>query len=399
MKDSTSSSIVASRWLLAAVFGLILHSTDALRCGGALTRACLGETDIRYDPKYTNNLIDQDALWGKVSGLYTGEGQFRVNMLGIRTEPVPTTFDPNVITVPYTKFTNITIDGSRVSFYQIVLYPDDVELYGFFATSSYEKDGSVTAIGEGINGFVVPLNRSSDNQTDLFTKPQVGDTLYPIESNSLYGSVPSGLTRGTYFSSVITCLDSDCNVYHENFDAFGPATDGSNSTARTYTLETTLTRVSSEVWEQSLFAAYNASGITADQQINPNDPICDVWSCPTEEQWCTIDPNCSESPYQEPPASLKPGVLAGFITGGVVFLCLIFLVVLKYLAVRQAHRYRAIFARRIAETINVRGSVRALSPEALADEFKRIDADVKDGKLSKEELWEFLSDGKAGDIH
>ena len=274
-----------------------------------------------------------------------------------------------------------------------------MDLYGFFGTSFYEKDGSLTAIGEGINGFVVPSNSGSDNETDLFTKFQVGETLYPIEGNSLHGSVPSGQTRGTYFSSVTTYLDSDCNVYHENFDAFGPTADGSNSTARTQTFETTLTRVSSEMWKQSIFAAYNTLNAPADQQINPNDPICSVSPCPTEEQWCAIDPNCSESPCQEPPASLKPGVLAGFITGGVVFLCLIFLAILKYLVVRQAQRYRTIFARRIAETINVRGSMRTLSPEALADEFKCIDADVKDGKLSKEELWEFLSDGKAGDIH
>ena len=113
MKNSTSSSIVASRWLLAVMFGLVLHTIDGLRCGGALTRACLGETDIRYDPKSTNDLIDQDALWGKMSGLFTGEGQFRVNALGIGNAPVPTTFDPNVITVPYTKFINTTIDGSR----------------------------------------------------------------------------------------------------------------------------------------------------------------------------------------------------------------------------------------------------------------------------------------------
>ena len=48
---------------------------------------------------------------GKVSGRYIGEGQIRVNALGIRTEPVPTIFNPNVITVPYTKFINVTIDG------------------------------------------------------------------------------------------------------------------------------------------------------------------------------------------------------------------------------------------------------------------------------------------------
>ena len=399
MKNSISSSIVASRWLLVAVLGLVLHGNDALRCGGALTRACLGETDIRYDPKSTNNLINQDALWEKMSGLFIGEGQIRVNILDPGNPPVPTTFDPNVIALPFTKFTNNTADGSRFSDYQTAFYTGFVYMYGFFGTSSYEKDGSLVTIGQGIDGFVASPNGSSTNTAGFGIRPPIGETMYPIESNSLYGSVPSGRPRGEYFNSVITCLDSDCNVFHETADTFRPARDGSNETVRVFTLEITLRRVTVDEWKQAMFAAYNTSSIPADQWINPNDPICDHSPCPTEEQWCTIDSNCSESPYQEPPASLKPGVLAGFITAGVVFLCLIFLAILKYLAVLQAQRYRTIFARRIAETINVHGSMRALSPEALADEFKRIDADIKDGKLSKGELWEFLSDGKAGEIH
>mmetsp|Transcript_26220 Transcript_26220/g.60923 ORF Transcript_26220/g.60923 Transcript_26220/m.60923 type:complete len:214 (-) Transcript_26220:297-938(-) len=82
------------------------------------------------------------------------------------------------------------------------------------------------------------------------------------------------------------------------------------------------------------------------------------------------------------------------ICGSRVWLC-----VHVYLIRQQASRNRAMFARRIAETIDMRASVRNLTPDALAREFRRIDEGVsRDGKISKEELWEFVSSGKAGEM-
>jgi len=121
--------------------------------------------------------------------------------------------------------------------------------------------------------------------------------------------------------------------------------------------------------------------------------------CPTEEQWCQTDPNCSVSPYQEPPGTVKGSVIAGFTVAGIVLLVAILFAVHVYLVKAQASRYRARFARRIAETIDMRASVRSLTPDALAKEFQRIDEGVsRDGKISKEELWEFVSSGKAGEM-
>jgi hypothetical protein len=65
---------------------------------------------------------------------------------------------------------------------------------------------------------------------------------------------------------------------------------------------------------------------------------------------------------------------------------------------QQARRYKTKFAKRIADTINVRVSMRQLQPEALASEFKRIDSESKDGSISKEALWTFMSSGKAGEL-
>jgi hypothetical protein len=62
------------------------------------------------------------------------------------------------------------------------------------------------------------------------------------------------------------------------------------------------------------------------------------------------------------------------------------------------------FARQVAQRIGVAGSVSQLPPDKLLAEFQRIDAGLRnstshaDGYISRDELWEFLSDGKAGEI-
>lgn len=156
-------------------------------------------------------------------------------------------------------------------------------------------------------------------------------------------------------------------------------------------------RVNASEWVDAIAQAYVANNITA----SPPDPTseCLTGACPTERDWCFHDPNCSESPYQEPRASVKPGVIAGFTVAGVLLQLGIVYMVHRWLVARQASRYRAAFANRIAQTISVQKSMRSLTPELLANEFRKIDSGTPDGKIDKEELWEFLSTGKAGDIN
>ena len=71
--------------------------------------------------------------------------------------------------------------------------------------------------------------------------------------------------------------------------------------------------------------------------------------------------------------------------------------VLRRVRRQQAKRYRDIFAKRVAQTIKVRAGTESLTPELLKKEFETIDADSS-GNVSKEELWTFLSTGKAGSI-
>ena len=116
------------------------------------------------------------------------------------------------------------------------------------------------------------------------------------------------------------------------------------------------------------------------------------------------DPECSESPYQEPPATMEPGYIALFTLLGVFFFGGISYCFYRRQMQKQKKRYKRMFARRVAQRTGMAGSVSQLPPEKLLAEFQRIDAGLRkssshaDGFISRDELWEFLSDGKAGEI-
>lgn len=66
---------------------------------------------------------------------------------------------------------------------------------------------------------------------------------------------------------------------------------------------------------------------------------------------------------------------------------------------------RRVFAAQVAQHVDLRGSVSQLPPDKLAQEFRRIDrglrestAGTADGYITREEPWEFLSTGKAGEL-
>ena len=67
---------------------------------------------------------------------------------------------------------------------------------------------------------------------------------------------------------------------------------------------------------------------------------------------------------------------------------------------QQELRNRRKFAERIAETVNLVGSSRKLTPDAVAQEFKTIckTSCSSDGCITREALWEFLESGKVGTL-
>jgi len=93
------------------------------------------------------------------------------------------------------------------------------------------------------------------------------------------------------------------------------------------------------------------------------------------------DPDCSESPYQEPDADVRGEVIAGFVVAGAVLLVGALYVVHLRVIKKQSERIREALVKRIAADINVGFSDQALTVEGLQEEFNKIDTS-NDGLVS-----------------
>ena len=216
-----------------------------------------------------------------------------------------------------------------------------------------------------------------------------------VDNNSAFSTYLNA--NGDVGSESWYALDSNANTARILSDQFKKIKD-SLVLSRTYSAFEK--RVTEEEWIKQANDVLSSYNLTEDEQIDlPMETACFEEPCPSEaEIWCSQDPECSVSPYQEPSASMLPGPIAGFVLGGIAILLTCFYFIHRYLQKRQAKRYKTVFAKRIAETIQVNKSIRSMGPEELAEEFKRVDLQTHDGLITKDDLWEFISSGKAGEI-
>jgi hypothetical protein len=156
-------------------------------------------------------------------------------------------------------------------------------------------------------------------------------------------------------------------------------------------------RISEDDFLTQLPAKYEDLAIPASERAQlPMTSSCTNEPCPTQDEFCAVDPVCAAPRYVEPDATVKAGPIVGIV--GAAFVVLIgFLYLLHRKAmIDQAARNKEAFARRIAETIKLEGPGREMTPEALAEEFKKIDNGCVDGNIDREELRAFLNSGKSG---
>jgi hypothetical protein len=222
--------------------------------------------------------------------------------------------------------------------------------------------------------------------------------VYPVDNRTSFISA-AGTAGAPHksFTQLFVCLDDECNQLAGNEDSY-VFLDG-KAMRLTQTVINCNRINSAEKWLQAIQDAYVTYNIPEDKQVTvPMEGQCLTAACPTEEAWCKKDPECSVSPYQEPDASVKSGAIAGFIIAGIVLLIALLYGLHVWRTKQQEHRYKTKFAKRMADTISLRASMRQLTPEALASEFKKIDSETEGGYISKEGLWAFLSTGKAGEL-
>ena len=173
MQYSTMISITISLLLLGA------GTTDAVSCGRWYSNPCLAESDARYDPSVSDNIIDQGAVWEHLQGFW----KYEVNAYGPGGHPQhPSATNPNqpflVGGFPYSYypgigFLNVTIVGTRMYQHRYLVFPpapqgfcDETLASGFvnvlgngtcgetgysyfsevFGVSSYERDGTVVSL-------------------------------------------------------------------------------------------------------------------------------------------------------------------------------------------------------------------------------------------------------------
>jgi hypothetical protein len=376
---------------------LLPAAASAFSCGGTLTEPCLGEKDSRYDKEASNALTDQARIYAITQGYFNCTTNFYDAATGLPLLDGTPLGLPGLNVFPHYLFLNNSFSGSRSVGHRINVYenliqggPGAVAIQEGWATSSYEKDGSMIQIGSRV-GFTTGSFESQGNTNS-----------YAVDSRTLYASGKSVVVFGDIeypisISELQVCLDDECRQLSGNQDTFadlgGAYIHSSQAVRKCDKIN------SAEEWIQAVQDAYVAYNVAEAIRVPlPMEGECLSGGCPTEEDWCKTDPECSESPYQEPDASVKSGAIAGFTVAGIVLLIAALYTLHVVKSRQQKQRYKTKFARRIAGNIDRTKSMRQLTPEALGREFKKIDSEHPGGNITKEGLWNFLSTGKAGDI-
>jgi hypothetical protein len=420
--------------------------------GNSLWRERPSDTDVRYDPDASDNLVDQAPIWA-----YYDESYSAVNFTYITdTNDEGGTFrQPDFYNLtsgsgwPYERgvfggFRMMIIDGSRLRDVMIYFYPpapvdfceQDVPAGMANVVGSNKNDPTNTTAVCGLNGNVVFSEVFGVSSYD-----RNGEVNYfwsgmgPIYGGGSSGPLPPGFsgfakpvgidavyTHSVYAipgaGAVMTYSDTDSILRQGDVvkGSFGTGTSAAGFPVQynTYIYSTGRLNDQTSFLEQ-IQQALKTYNITEDDvpawMKNGGEstvPSCiskAFGGCPAEEDYCGpngVDPSCTASPYQNPPVSMKPGPIAGFTILAIFVVAIIGYFFHRRSVKSQKKRLRKQFAQQIAKRVDLRGSISQLTPTDLLAEFKRIDQSVKggtsDGFISREELWEFVSSGKAGEM-
>lgn len=402
-------------------FLLGVISAESVDCGNWYSNSCRRDEDLRYDPNASDSIVEQAPVWGYFQGFW----KYEVNGYGPGGEPLgPSLANPAqpflVGGFPYSYFPafgflNVTIIGSRMyqhryhihspasqEFCDQTLVSGFVNVLGtgtcgetgysysseFFGTSSYERDGTIES---------VPFEHANPGELlrngVYILQPVDNRTIYMVGKDSNGGLATETLVFLDSINSQISGV-SDFYVSSANqaqlvafFRSKYERLEGANAFAL------------------AIEKAYKSSTVTASDRVEggkiPMQGACLLEPCPVETEWCTSDPSCSTSPYQEPEGALQAGAIAGIVIASSVLIIGALYMIHRYFLKQQRKRYRAEFAKQVADTIEMTESYYALDAFKLLEEFQRIDdalpADCA-GKISKEAMKEFMQSGKVGYI-
>lgn len=391
------------------------------------TTECYGATDKRYDDAASNDLSAQHELWPKLHGLWIGDLSFFDGDGAI--------MQPSLYNAAYgygwpyeygqyKGFINITVSGSRFYQHNIFVYPaapnsfcvatapnvtsTQLDAFGAgvcgvnggaksfeaFGTSSYEKDGSMIALpGEGSYGAFVNIARPIDGKTLLYTSTD-NATQFHSQTNVFYPD-ENHRTR---------------TAYGFNLQAAYPGAPMPENPLY-YSSLYRERKVDLAEWLAELENAYTAYNVPNADRV-PGVPMTTTScltgthagatppsSCPDEAKWCTQDPSCSISPYQQPTSKLNWGPIIGIVVGFVALFAALICVIGASLHSDHVTNLKNGFIENVREELlhaNKGSLVRGeLSTSEITQLHKEIDKDGS-GAISKEELWEFFESRMQG---
>lgn len=407
-----------SKPLLALLSLSHTQTASSAECGHWFSSPCVCETDIKYctdgDNGATDDIADQHPFWKDYEGYYS----FTSVLFNFGIYPAATTTGSYFVASPTFGFMNQTIVGSRTYNHRISILPPNPDancslplflppglsfngtcglngmtvLFEGFGTGSPERDGSVVT-----TTMLQPNTGATQSITDENAKYK----LVPIDDNTMFGSAKSELFLVT---ETFSFTNEEKTAASAVQDVYMTPPNTTDSTLVSSTRMTFTKLPNTQAFLDAIQAQYVEFNITPSDQLQvPMTKSCLSETCPTEEDFCEIDPRCTTSAaytaYTEPDASVQAGPIVGIVVACFAVLLMALFFLHQKAMKEQAERNQAVFARRIAETIKLEGPDRELTPEALAEEFKKIDNGTTDGSIDKEELWNFVNSGNVSKMN
>mmetsp|Transcript_1390 Transcript_1390/g.1589 ORF Transcript_1390/g.1589 Transcript_1390/m.1589 type:complete len:438 (-) Transcript_1390:57-1370(-) len=392
-----------------------------MKCGTFWTKDCLGKSDKRYDPNSSINLIDQHPFYKHYVGLYnstlTGTSPGFGVVRGFPYDEKTGEFGkgPLYNYENFISFRNITVVGSRLYLHSYTFFPpvpldlcngssyssflpptndtrnlqDDDTVCGIngrvlasdgWYHSSYEKDG--TAIALSGTGLLGPSN--------------IGG-IFPVTENMIQIS-----TRDSKIDPITQ--NSGFQIFFDNYKKIATKTGVFNFRKEGSPLVLSNDGSIDRVEDEKLLFEQMSKVIEKFNITQKNIPAFPMQTecifvdeCITEEQFCEVDPSCSLSPYQEPGANLKNGVIACIVIGVVLIITAALYMLHLFTMKKEKEKIRQVLIKGIAGGANVGFTQAGLTMDDLVGEFKKIDMN-DDGLIQKSELKKYAQSGKFGEL-
>lgn len=193
----------------------------------------------------------------------------------------------------------------------------------------------------------------------------------PIGSETLFngneGTNQGGASTLTKVWTFTNKAKTKANAQQVQYNTIGDESVLIGSTKLAYS------KITKEQFNSGIEEAWRINQVqTEDRGALPMGECLGEGGCITEEDWCLKDPSCSVSPYQEPEASTKGGVIAGFTIAGAVLVIAALYVLHLHTVKTEKEQMRKLLIKGITGDTNA-GASQALSVDDLVAEFKKID--------------------------